>query len=46
MMTRMMPMMVEPPPPFIADRPFMFAIRDNFQKLVLFVGRVSNPAAK
>ena len=32
-----------PPPEFIADRPFFFAIRDNETKTVLFMGVVVEP---
>ena len=32
-----------PPPEFIADRPFFFAIRDNETKTVLFMGIVVEP---
>lgn len=32
-----------PPPEFIADRPFFFAIRDNQTKTVLFMGIVGDP---
>ena len=32
------------PIPFIVDRPFFFAIRDNQTKTVLFMGVVVNPA--
>ena len=32
-----------PPPKFIADRPFFFAIRDNQTKTVLFMGIVVDP---
>lgn len=32
-----------PPPEFIADRPFFFAIRDNETKTVLFMGTVVDP---
>ena len=36
---------VPPPPiPFIVDRPFFFAIRDNQTKTVLFMGVVVDPA--
>ena len=36
---------VQPPPPqFIADRPFFFAIRDNDTKTVLFMGVVAEPS--
>ena len=36
---------VPPPPiPFIVDRPFFFAIRDNQTKTVLFMGAVIDPA--
>ena len=32
-----------PPPQFIADRPFFFAIRDNETKTVLFMGTIVEP---
>ena len=32
-----------PPPQFIADRPFFFAIRDNETKTVLFMGIIIEP---
>ena len=36
---------VPPPPiPFVADRPFFFAIRDNQTKTMLFMGIVVDPA--
>ena len=37
-----------PPKPvfFKADRPFLFFLRDNDTKLVLFAGRVADPSAK
>ena len=36
---------IQPPPiPFIVDRPFFFAIRDNQTKTVLFMGVVVDPA--
>ena len=35
---------IQPPPPqFIADRPFFFAIRDNETKTVLFMGTIAEP---
>ena len=35
---------IQPPPPqFIADRPFFFAIRDNETKTVLFMGTIVEP---
>lgn len=40
MMMRCMPM---PPPPFIADHPFLFFIRHNPTKSILFAGRYSSP---
>jgi serpin B len=33
------------PVPFVVDRPFFFAIRDEETGALLFLGRVSNPAA-
>ena len=32
-----------PPRPFVADRPFLFLIRETGSGLVLFLGRVANP---
>ncbi|MBQ6925409.1 MAG: serpin family protein [Kiritimatiellae bacterium] len=34
---------VPPPRPFVADRPFLFLIRETRTGLVLFLGRVSKP---
>ncbi len=34
-----------PPRPFVADRPFLFLVRESRSGLVLFLGRVCNPAA-
>jgi serpin B len=36
---------VRPAPPFIADRPFYYFLRDRTTGAVLFVGRVVNPSA-
>jgi serpin B len=33
------------PIPFIVNRPFLFFIRDDVTKTILFAGRVTNPAA-
>ncbi len=46
MMTRMMPIMDDPLPPFVADHPFLYAIRDNFNKVLLFAGRLADPTSK
>ena len=35
----------QPPVPFHADHPFLFAIRDSQSGVVLFVGRVVNPTS-
>ena len=35
--------LVEPPPIFKADHPFLFFIRDNSTKCILFWGRMNNP---
>lgn len=40
------PQMVPFTPVFRADRPFMFLIRDKISGTILFIGRVTNPAAK
>jgi len=33
------------PPRIVVDRPFLFAIRERFSGLILFLGQVMNPAA-
>lgn len=43
MMTRMMILPMEPSPPFVADHPFMYYIRDVVNKSVLFVGHLAKP---
>ena len=35
-----------PPPQFIVDRPFFFAIRDNETKTLLFMGIVTEPSSE
>lgn len=35
--------MVEPPTPFVADRPFLFAIRHRDSGAILFIGRLAAP---
>lgn len=35
--------MMPPPIPFIADRPFIFLIRDNTTGTILFMGKLENP---
>ena len=32
-----------PPRPFVADRPFLFIIRETHTGLILFLGRVTKP---
>ena len=32
-----------PPSPFVADRPFLYFIRDNVTKTILFIGRMAKP---
>jgi serpin B len=38
----------KPPPPFhmILDRPFLFIVRDNATKALIFEGAVMNPALR
>lgn len=40
-MTRSLPL--QKPPRFVADRPFLFSIRERESGLLLFMGRVDNP---
>jgi serpin B len=39
---------IPPPPPkmFVADRPFIYLIRDTETKTILFMGRVLDPLVK
>jgi serpin B len=34
-----------PPTPFVADRPFLFAVRDDRTGALLFIGQVNDPTA-
>lgn len=43
MMTRMMILPPVEEAPFVVNHPAVFLIRDNFTKLVLFIGRLSKP---
>jgi serpin B len=36
--------MVPRAPPFVADRPFLFHVRDSLTGLVLFAGRLADPS--
>lgn len=36
---------VSAPPPFVADRPFLFAIRERLSGTILFVGQVTDPSS-
>lgn len=40
-----MPPQADPPTPFIADHPFLFMIRQKATGLILFMGRMNEPAA-
>lgn len=44
MMTRSLPIAVEPPTEVIVDRPFLFLIRNNYDGLLFFAGAVENPS--